>query len=84
MDELLSGVAAAGVKMMPIFQARFGDGARTVKTAVAAGRLGRLTLASAYVKWHRTAAYYQSQPWKGSLALDGGGATAQGWPQEPP
>lgn len=73
MEALLTGVAAAGVKMMPIFQARFGDGARTVKAAVAAGRLGRLTLASAYVKWHRTPAYY-ADSWHGTYALDGGGA----------
>jgi predicted dehydrogenase len=45
-----------------------------VKAAVSAGRLGRLVLASADVKWHRTAAYYQAQSWKGTLALDGGGA----------
>jgi UDP-N-acetyl-2-amino-2-deoxyglucuronate dehydrogenase len=72
-DALLAGVAATGVKMMPIFQSRFGDGARTVKAAVAAGRLGRLTLASAYVKWHRSAGYY-SDSWHGTFALDGGGA----------
>jgi predicted dehydrogenase len=73
MDQLLEGVAATGVKLMPIFQARFGEGARTVKAAVAAGRLGRLTLASAYVKWQRTPAYY-TDSWHGTFALDGGGA----------
>ncbi len=73
MDQLLDGVAATGVKLMPIFQARFGEGARTVKAAVAAGRLGRLTLASAYVKWQRTPSYY-ADSWHGTFALDGGGA----------
>ena len=73
-DALLQAAAKAGVVVAPIFQARFGAGAQRVKAAIAAGRLGRLVLASAYVKWHRTDAYYQSQPWKGSLALDGGGA----------
>jgi predicted dehydrogenase len=73
MDQLLAGVAATGVKLMPIFQARFGEGARAVKAAVAAGRLGRLTLASAYVKWQRTPAYY-ADSWHGTFALDGGGA----------
>lgn len=73
MDELLTGVAATGVKLMPIFQARFGEGARTVKAAVEAGRLGRLSLASAYVKWQRTPAYY-ADSWHGTFALDGGGA----------
>lgn len=71
-DQLLAAAATAGVKVAPIFQSRFGTGAQRVKTALVAGRLGRLVLASAYVKWHRTAAYYQG--WKGTLALDGGGA----------
>jgi UDP-N-acetyl-2-amino-2-deoxyglucuronate dehydrogenase len=71
-DDLLRAADAAGVKVSPIFQARFGEGARTIKAAVDAGRFGRLVLASAYVKWHRSAAYYTG--WKGSLKLDGGGA----------
>ena len=71
-DEILLAAEKAGVKVAPIFQARFGDGARAVKAAVEAGRLGRLVLGSACVKWHRPAAYYSG--WKGTLALDGGGA----------
>lgn len=71
-DEIIAAAAAAGVHVAPIFQARFGDGARTVKAAIDSGRLGRLVLASAYVKWHRKAEYYTG--WKGTLKLDGGGA----------
>lgn len=71
-DELLQAADAAGVKVAPIFQARFGDGARTLKAAIDAGRFGRLVLASAYVKWHRGPGYYTG--WKGTLKLDGGGA----------
>ena len=71
-DELLRAADAAGVKVAPIFQARFGEGARTLKAALVAGRFGRLVLASAYVKWHRSREYYTG--WKGTLALDGGGA----------
>ena len=70
---LIDAAAKAGVYLCPIFQARFGDGARTVKAAIDAGRLGRLVLCSAYVKWFRGPAYYQNT-WKGSKALDGGGA----------
>lgn len=71
-DRILAAAAAAGVAVAPIFQARFGDGARSLKAALDAGRFGRLVLASAYVKWHRPATYYTG--WKGTLALDGGGA----------
>jgi predicted dehydrogenase len=72
-DALLAAAAAAGVLVAAIFQSRFGPGARTVKAALDAGRFGRLVLASAYVKWHRTAEYYRDS-WHGTKALDGGGA----------
>jgi len=71
-DEILAAAEKARVAVAPIFQARFGEGARTVKAALDAGRFGRLVLASACVKWHRGAQYYTG--WKGTLALDGGGA----------
>jgi predicted dehydrogenase len=71
-DRILEAAREAGVWVAPIFQGRFGDGARAVKDAVAAGRLGRLVLASAYVKWHRTAQYYTGT--RGMLEVDGGGA----------
>ena len=72
-DELLAAATAAKVALMPIFQARFGEGARALKKAVTAGRFGRLVLASAYVKWHRSEAYYRDS-WHGTQELDGGGA----------
>ncbi|MCX5685396.1 MAG: Gfo/Idh/MocA family oxidoreductase, partial [Planctomycetota bacterium] len=71
-DEIIGAAEAAGVQIAPIFQGRFGEGARTVKAALDAGRLGRLVLASNYVKWHRTAQYYT--PPRGLYANDGGGA----------
>jgi predicted dehydrogenase len=70
-DVLIAEARRTGVLLMPIFQARFGAGARRVKAAVARGRLGRLVLANVAVKWHRAASYYTG--WKGTLALDGGG-----------
>jgi predicted dehydrogenase len=33
-----------------------------------------LTLGDAYVKWYRTQAYYDGGAWRGTWALDGGGA----------
>jgi predicted dehydrogenase len=71
-DRIIATAEKRGVLLASIFQGRFGAGASTVKTALDAGRLGRMVLASASVKWHRTDAYYNG--WKGVLALDGGGA----------
>ncbi|KXU36176.1 hypothetical protein AXK12_03950 [Cephaloticoccus capnophilus] len=72
-DQLLAAALAADVVVAPIFQARFGKNAQHIKAALDAGRFGRIVLASAYVKWFREPAYYRG--WKGTRALDGGGAT---------
>jgi len=64
----------AGVKLGVISQSRFTEGSRLLKNAVDARRFGRLTVADAYVKWHRNQAYYDKGGWKGTRALDGGGA----------
>ena len=72
-DAMLQAVRESGVALMPIFQARTGESAMKLKAALVAGRFGRLVLASAYVKWHRSAAYYRDS-WHGTKKLDGGGA----------
>jgi UDP-N-acetyl-2-amino-2-deoxyglucuronate dehydrogenase len=48
-------------------------GVRHAKQAVERGRLGRLTLADAYVKWFRPQSYYEGS-WQGAWKMDGGGA----------
>ena len=71
-DQILSEAGNSGVRVGSIFQARFGDAARALKSAVDAGRFGRMVLASCYVKWNRKADYYTG--WKGKISEDGGGA----------
>jgi predicted dehydrogenase len=70
-DHILAEAEKAGVRVGSIFQARFGDAARQLKSAIDAGRFGRMVLASCYVKWNRTTEYYSG--WKGKLSEDGGG-----------
>jgi predicted dehydrogenase len=45
-----------------------------MKNAVAENRFGTLVLGDAYVKWYRSPEYYKSASWRGTWALDGGGA----------
>ncbi|KAF7599148.1 MAG: oxidoreductase [Candidatus Dactylopiibacterium carminicum] len=71
-DAMLAAADRAGLMVAAIFQARFSEGARALKAALDRGRFGRLSLCSAYVKWYRSKEYYKG--WKGTLALDGGGA----------
>lgn len=71
-DRLIAAAREHGVKLSGIFPYRFKQGIRKAKQAIERGRLGRLVLADAYVKWYRSQAYYDG--WHGTWALDGGGA----------
>jgi predicted dehydrogenase len=73
-DSMLTCAKETGRILAAVFQSRFGQGAQTVKRAVESGRFGRITLASAYIKWWRTQDYYDSGAWRGTWELDGGGA----------
>jgi predicted dehydrogenase len=73
-DRMIRACREAGVLLAGIFPRRFHEATVAFKKAVDAGRLGRLTLADAYIKWHRTQAYYDSGAWRGTWRLDGGGA----------
>ncbi|GAB5560769.1 MAG: Gfo/Idh/MocA family oxidoreductase [Synoicihabitans sp.] len=73
-DQLLKAAATAGVKVAPIFQQRFSEGAQQLKAAIEAGRFGKMTSAGCYVKWFREESYYTGSNWKGTQRFDGGGA----------
>ena len=63
----------AGIVLGVVSQHRFDTSSLFLASAIRAGRLGRLLQCDAYVKWHRTDAYY-ARPVKGSWAVEGGGA----------
>jgi UDP-N-acetyl-2-amino-2-deoxyglucuronate dehydrogenase len=73
-DAIIRACEASGVTLSTVFPSRFHEASRELKRAVDSGRFGRLTLGDAYVKWYRTQQYYDSGAWRGSWALDGGGA----------
>jgi len=73
-EQIIEACDRHGVKLCTIFPSRFADANLALKTAVDAGRFGRLTFGEASNKWWRSQAYYDDGGWKGTLALDGGGA----------
>jgi UDP-N-acetyl-2-amino-2-deoxyglucuronate dehydrogenase len=73
-DALIQACDGAGVKLGVIFQSRFLAEAQKIKRAIDEGRLGRLIIGDAYVKWYRAPEYYAHGSWHGTLQLDGGGA----------
>jgi UDP-N-acetyl-2-amino-2-deoxyglucuronate dehydrogenase len=72
-DRMIAAASAAGKTLSSILNRRFTPAMDAFKSAADAGRFGRLTSASCYVKWFRSQAYYDSAPWRGTWALDGGG-----------
>lgn len=72
-DRMIEVCRRRRVRLAGIFQSRMSEVYQRIKQAVDAGRLGRITLGSAYIKWWRTQAYYDSAPWRGTQKLDGGG-----------
>jgi predicted dehydrogenase len=73
-DALIAACDRAGVKLGVIFQSRFLPAVQRIKQAIDEGRLGHLMIGDAYVKWYRAPEYYAPGSWRGTLAMDGGGA----------
>ena len=73
-DAILAAEKRGGGRLACVFQSRFGAGAVQLKAAIEAGRFGRLTMCSAYIKWWRDQSYYDTSGWKGTWKIDGGGA----------
>jgi predicted dehydrogenase len=72
--QLIESCEKNGVKLAVIYQNRFLDEAVKMKKLLNEGGIGRPVLASASVRWFRTQEYYNDSSWRGTLALDGGGA----------
>jgi UDP-N-acetyl-2-amino-2-deoxyglucuronate dehydrogenase len=62
------------VKLGVIFQDRLQTDIRRLKQLIADGVVGRPLLVDARVKWFRPPEYYRGSRWRGTWALDGGGA----------
>jgi predicted dehydrogenase len=73
-DALIEAAQRSRVKLGVMFQDRVKPGIRQLKEWISTGVLGRVMLADARVKWYRPAEYYSQSRWRGTLALDGGGA----------
>ncbi len=73
-DELIAATGLAGVKLGVMFQDRVKPAIRELREWISTGVVGRPLLADARVKWYRPPEYYSGSRWRGTIALDGGGA----------
>lgn len=73
-DALAREVERAKITLGVIFQDRLKPGVVAMKRRLDAGELGTPLIATAEVKWSRPPEYYSASRWRGTWALDGGGA----------
>ncbi len=73
-EAMINACEKNGVKLGAIFQRRTYQAAQEVKKMIDSGALGKITIGSAYLRFYRDQDYYDSGEWRGTWALDGGGA----------
>jgi UDP-N-acetyl-2-amino-2-deoxyglucuronate dehydrogenase len=73
-DALIAAAEKSKVKLAVIFQDRLKPNIQRLKQWLDRGFLGKPLLVDARVKWYRPPDYYSNSRWRGTFALDGGGA----------
>lgn len=74
MDRMIEAARRRGVKLAAVFQRRTYASSMRIREAIQNGELGRMVLGDAYLKYYRSQEYYDSAGWRGTWAMDGGGA----------
>jgi UDP-N-acetyl-2-amino-2-deoxyglucuronate dehydrogenase len=73
-DALIAAADAANVALGVCFQDRFKPGVVRMKQIIDEGVLGRVLTIEGRMPWYRPPSYYADSGWRGTRALDGGGA----------
>ena len=73
-DALIEAARKSKVQLGVIFQDRLKPQIRKLKSWIDQGLLGKILFVDARVKWYRPPEYYANSRWRGTFALDGGGA----------
>ena len=73
-EKMIRECNKAGVTLSVVMQNRFAPAVQQVKSALEQGRLGQPLLINASVNWYRSQSYYDVSSWRGTWAMDGGGA----------
>jgi UDP-N-acetyl-2-amino-2-deoxyglucuronate dehydrogenase len=81
-DAMLAAARKAGTKLGVVSQRRLYEPVQRMKAAIDAGKIGRPVLGVfAMFSW-RDQAYYQSDPWRGKWATEGGGVLVNQSPHQ--
>ena len=72
--QMIQAVEANNVKCEVVTQLRFSDAVVKIKKALDEGRLGKIYTADFRMRYFRSQEYYDKGAWRGTWAMDGGGA----------
>ncbi|MDR2376256.1 MAG: Gfo/Idh/MocA family oxidoreductase, partial [Treponema sp.] len=71
-DAMNEAAKRAGRKLAVCFQNRFNAPVQKLRTALEAGRFGRILHGMVQIRWNRNESYYAEAPWRGTWEQDGG------------
>ncbi len=75
MSAMIAKAREKNLRLGVCYQMRFNPIYEATKKAIDSGALGELYIAEILINYYRDVAYYESGAWRGTWALDGGGAT---------
>lgn len=71
-DAIIAASEKTGVRVCACHQNRFNRSIAKIRSAVEAGRFGRMLHGAAHIRWNRREDYYTQAPWRGTWEQDGG------------
>lgn len=71
-DEIIKRSESKGVVVSACHQNRFNIAVQKMRSALEAGRFGKISHGSINVRWNRGKSYYDQASWRGTWAEDGG------------
>ncbi|TVY08116.1 Gfo/Idh/MocA family protein [Paenibacillus cremeus] len=74
MNRMIQTARDRQVKLGCVYQRRVMPSTVVAKKAIQEGKLGKLVLGDAYLKYYRSPEYYRTAGWRGTWSMDGGGA----------
>jgi len=74
LERVLAAQRKSGKLLCAVAQLRFSPGVLEARRLIEEGALGKLLLADLSMKYWREPSYYEGSAWRGTWAMDGGGA----------
>jgi len=71
-DSMIAAARTNKKKLTVCFQNRFNAPVQRLRTALEAGRFGKVLHGMVQIRWNRNEAYYAEAPWRGTWEQDGG------------